>query len=235
MLQSRSVMVKILLSISLVGALFLVVPATIHIFAAPNVEIRKLFGAKKLFKPAKNIPRITGVHAYMTTPDTPMPIGAQKTGAPVGITNWGGDGTFAESGPLKTCPLLCEYHVYSSYWDGNTGGQVTEAWTNLLPNGTYEYKTYGLGNNMFRIEFCDGTGCWVLRDVNLGKNAVKYAFAGGEGISADYGPVTTTAFQYRNNRQLWFFTCYTDILNVPANTGVITPCGGNFDWTVHFP
>jgi hypothetical protein len=62
---------------------------------------------------------------------------------------------------------------------------------------------------------------------------VKYAAAGGEGIDTNFGPVTSAAFKWRNVKGVWANACYTDVLRTVD--GQITPCGGNFDWTVQFP
>jgi len=221
---------KVLAVFAFVSLTFLTVLPSFQVQAAPTA-LWNTFGAKKKIS-KKGVPQVQGVDAYMTTPDTPTGWG-EITAAPVGVSNWD-ILPFAESGPYKKCEFQCGYHVYWSYMD------VQGIWEtvflddiNLLPNGWYEYRTSYLGNNMWRIEFCDGNGCIVLQDVNLKTNRVKYAAAGGEGIDTNFGPVTSAAFKWRNVKGVWANACYTDVLRTVD--GQITPCGGNFDWTVQFP
>ncbi|HZQ08996.1 MAG TPA: hypothetical protein VFD70_20635 [Anaerolineae bacterium] len=230
--QARLVFLRSLLTFTLVSLIWLILPIIqVH---ADTDALKNTFGARKQVTNNGTVPKVQGVDAYMTTPDTPIPIGSGKSAGPVGITNYF-TMPYAESGPSKTCPLTCEYHPYSAYRDINgVGSEVDRVDLNLLPGGWYHYKTFFLSNNIWRIQFCDGNGCLVLRDVDLKTSAgVAYAIAGGEGLNTNFGPVTSAAFKWRNKAGTWANSCYTDILrNV---NGRVTACGGNFDWTVQYP
>jgi len=221
---------KVLSIFVFVSLTFLIILPALQVLAAPTARWNTFGAVKKIS--AKDVPKVKGVWAFMTTTDTPVLVG-QKTAGPVGVTDL--VKTFAESGPIKTCALWCEYHPYSSYQDINgIRSERIRADINLLPNGWYEYRTsLFLVNGLWRIEFCDGDGCIVLRDVNLGTNRLPSAIAGGEEIDADFGPVTSAAFKWQNTKWIWANACYTEV--VGTVNGQITPCGGNFDWTVQFP
>jgi hypothetical protein len=226
--------VKLLLCILLLPLVLLVLPPALPTFAVQS--LKNSFGAKKLFNASTNTPKITGVDAYMTTPDTAIPIFGGKSVAVVAVTNYSAL-PFAESGAYKLCAPFCEYHPYST-WESLAGGVGANHLTdiNLAPNGWYQYKTTGQGNNVFKTEYCTGNGCFVIANPNIGTNTLKYAVSGGESVGIDdapnFGPVSTAAFKYRNKPGNWFSACYTEILhNVNAT---VTQCAGN-GWTITYP
>jgi hypothetical protein len=174
----------------------------------------------------------TGSDAYLTTPDPPTGYG-QRTSALTAVTNYWNP-PFIEAGATKYCTFGCSYHPYWSSSDiyGNYDGAI-DYLDNLAPGGWYRYKTFFIGNNTWESQWCSGSGCKKLADVNLHTNAgMRYALSGGESDDVSIPISTNTS----NNQRLigsWGYYCYNAVLQ--NGGGTITPCGSNYTWSVHRP
>lgn len=176
-----------------------------------------------------------GIDVAATTPDPSGISSGNGIAGPVGVTNFGG--TFIESGPEKSCGIVCDIHPY---WAWNTPGSGYHTnWasgTALSPGGRYGYKSIHIGSNQWQAQYC-GSGCGGLVTANLGLSYNTFVTAGGETSSSSthFGDITDSAALLLPSGGSWSAWChnptYDNYKNAPG--GTISACSAN-SWVVHY-
>lgn len=182
------------------------------------------------------VPKVTGAHAYLTTPNAPVnPNNSDWTAAILGTTWWTSP-YFAEVGAIKKCSLsACEYHPYMAWRGSGDSNSLLDIHSeiNLAANGWYEYRIFHDSGTLWTAHFCSGTGCVALtpsKDLHSSIN-MYYADSGTESVNGQMGPVQTSVNQWSNINRTWQDYCYElQLKNVNAG---ISQCGTtNHDWTL---
>ncbi|MBI4220349.1 MAG: hypothetical protein HY682_09420 [Chloroflexi bacterium] len=176
----------------------------------------------------------SGTDDYATT-NHPSISAPNWAAAPNAITDL--STRFIESGPTKACDIDCGLHPYASWGVNGVPGQFVDTSVTLAADGLYQYKAWlTTTNNVWEAQFCDGNGCHVLKDVNMGtNNSLPYVVAGGESNHQSVPIGSTTSRYHQVLTGSWNYWCYTSTHN-NTSTGTITNnCGSPlYEWTVSY-
>ena len=193
----------------------------------------------------RQVNSVRGSKAYLTTPDVIAQI--VGTDSYYSLTYAGtyiSDPLWVETGAREYIPTGQSTPVYKprTGWrdaSGNVFGYTYTGW-NLYPGGWYYYELHYKANSggNWRTKIVDGAGTTlIIKDVPLTLSALNEVGSGGESTDS-IGLIGDISTSYNGWQQWgtgsWFYYCYTTVYHNPSIPWDITPCGGSYDWTIHF-